>query len=179
MKLELIRLQSDSKDRAYFEEVNREAFPPSERLEMDEIFAFAQDTDTDILGIYDEKTPIGFAVLLKNAECAYIYYIAIDKNLRSKGYGGAALGELMEAYSDLQLSLDFEELKEEAENIEQRIRRKNFYLRNGFHETGNYTLLCGERFEVVCNKGELQKPAFKELLKILHAHRPEFPDVLL
>lgn len=75
--------------------------------------------------------------------------------------------------------VDFEEIDESADNIAQRIRRKNFYLKNGFHETGHYTLLSENRFEVVCSGGELRENAFKDLLNILHAHRPEFPNVLI
>lgn len=179
MNLELIRLNPDNKDRKYFEQINNEAFPLSERMSFDEIFEFASDTDTDVLGIYDTGNPIGFAVILKNTECGYIYYIAIDSCTRSKGYGGAAIQKIMELYHELQLVLDFEVIDENAENNEQRVRRKKFYLRNGFHETGNYTILCGERFEVVCNGGELRKKAFINLIHILHKHRPEFTDILI
>lgn len=56
---------------------------------------------------------------------------------------------------------------------------KNLYLRNGFHETGNYTILRDKRFEVVCNKGEFRKAALKDLLRIHHKHRRKFPDVLI
>ena len=73
----------------------------------------------------------------------------------------------------------FEEIDPNAENYAQRIRRKNFYLRNGFHETGHYTLLQEERFEVVCSTGTLHTEAFKDLLVILHANRPEFSDMLI
>lgn len=132
-----------------------------------------------MLGIYDNGNPVGFAVLLKNAECGYVYFIAIDSCTRSKGYGGAAMQKMMEVYPELQLVLDFEVINENAENNEQRIRRKKFYLRNGFHETGNYTMLHDERFEVVCSGGELRREALKDLLCILHKHRPEFPDVLI
>lgn len=177
MNLELIRLSPDSKDRKYFEQINDDAFPLSERMSFEEIFDFA--ADTDVLGIYDAGNPIGFAVLLKNTECGYVYFIAIDSYTRSKGYGGAAMQRMMELYPKLQLVLDFEVIDENAENTEQRIRRKNFYLRNGFHETGNYTMLRDERFEVVCNRGELRKAALKDLLHILHRHRPEFPDILI
>lgn len=179
MNLELIRLNADSKDRKYFERINDEAFPLSERMSFDEIFDFASDTDTDVLGIYDAGNPVGFAVVLKNEECGYVYFIAIDSYIRSKGYGGAAMKKMMEVYSKLQLVLDFEVIDENAENNEQRIRRKNFYLKNGFHETGNYTMLGDDHFEVICNGGELHKEALKDLLRILHEHRPEFPDVLL
>ena len=146
---------------------------------MDEIFSFASDTDTDVLGIYESDMPVGFAVLLKNAACGYVYFIAIDKNIRSKGYGGAAMKKILEAYPQLQIVLDFEEIDANAENNAQRIRRKKFYLRNGFHETGHYTLLRENRFEVVCSSSALRMESFKDLLSVLHAHRPEFPDVLI
>lgn len=179
MNLELVKLKSDNIDRKYFEQINEEAFPPSERMSFDEIFDFASKTNTDVLGIYDEKIPAGFAVLLKNAECGYVYFLAIDHRMRSKGYGGAAIQKMMMVYPDLQLVLDFEVIDENAKNNEQRLRRKNFYLRNGFHETGNYTMLRDERFEVVCNGGELNRTALKNLLSILHKHRQEFPDILI
>lgn len=80
MNLKFSRLYINSKDRDYFGRINDEAFPPSERMEFDKIFAFA--VDTDVLGIYDESRPIGFAVLLKNKECDYIYFFAIDGWMR-------------------------------------------------------------------------------------------------
>ncbi len=178
-KTDFVRLSPDCRDRSCFEKINEEAFPLSERWSFAEIFGFAADTDTDILGIYDEETPVGFAVLLKNRACVYLYYLAIDGRMRSKGYGSAVLQKLQETYSGLQLILDFEVIDEAAENREQRIRRKQFYLRNGFHETGSYTMLGDGVFEVVCNGGELLKPAFRELLSILHRYRPEFPELLL
>lgn len=144
-----------------------------------EIFAFAAVTNTDVIGIYDGQEPIGFCVILRNSECGYIYFLAIDSRLRSKGYGSAAIQELTRAYPNLQLVLDFEVIDESAENNAQRIRRRNFYLRNGFHETGNYTMLRNDRFEVVCTGDELIKPALRDLLRILHEHRPEFPDILI
>lgn len=179
MDLELIRLTPDCKDRNYFEQINEEAFPISERMTMDDFFLLASETDADVLGIYDAGRPIGFAIVVKNEECGYVNYFAIDQNFRSKGYGGASLKKIFEAYSQIQIILDFEELDADAANIDQRIRRKNFYLRNGFHETGKYTLLRGNLFEVVCNKGALQEDAFKALIEVLHAHCPEFANVLM
>lgn len=179
MELTLARLTPESPDIGCFERINTEAFPPSERMSMEELFDFARDTDTEILGLYDEKTPVGFTVLLKNAVCGYVYFLAVDAQMRSKGYGGAALRALREAYPQLQIILDFEEIDEAAENLEQRIRRRKFYLRNGFHETGRYTFMMEDRFEVVCTGGELRADAFRELIAILHAHCPRFLDKLL
>ena len=57
--------------------------------------------------------------------------------------------KIIASYPDLLIILDFEEIDANAENNNQRIRRKNFYLKNGFYETGFYTLLGEIRFEVV------------------------------
>lgn len=180
MNLQLIKLNTDSKDIEYFEQINEEAFPVSERTNFDEFFAFASDANADVIGIYDDTKPVGFTFVVKNQECGYIFYLAIDRQARSKGYGSAVLQKLREFYSELQLILDFEEIDETAENIAQRIRRKNFYLRNGFHETGNYTIMLEDlRFEVVCTDGELQKEAFVDLIHIIHKHCAAFLDILL
>lgn len=177
--LKLVRLERNCKDRAYFEAVNQEAFPDIERMSMNEIFTFAANTDGEVLGIYDGETPVGFTLFVKNDTCGYVFFFAIDGKLRSKGYGSAALRKLFERYQRLQIVLDFEELDPKAENYEQRVRRKQFYLRNGFYETGNYTFLRGERFEVVCNREVLNKEKFLELIHVIHANCPEFPALLV
>ncbi len=70
-------------------------------------------------------------------------------------------------------------LDESEENL-RRIRKKKFYLRNGFHETGNYTIMLEDlRFEVICTDGELQREAFVDLIHIIHGHCAEFLDILL
>lgn len=46
MELTLARLTPESPDIGCFERINTEAFPPSERMSMEELFDFARDTDT-------------------------------------------------------------------------------------------------------------------------------------
>lgn len=179
MKVTLNILTPNCPERAILDSINREAFPPCEYMPMEEIFAFAEKTNSHVLGIYDRQQLVGFILFVKNKECGYIFFLAIEKSARSKGYGGAALEALAATYPDLQIILDFEEIEEKAENFSQRIRRKQFYLRNGFCETGRYTLLRGNRFEVVCNHGPLRVEPFRELISLIHTYCPDFPDKLL
>lgn len=179
MSLHFLHLTRASKEVDAFERINREAFPPSEYMPFDEVFDLAEQTNTDVLGLCDDGTPVGFIVFLKNESCGYIFFLAIDKAHRSKGYGSRALKLLANEYPKLQIILDFEELDPNAENYEQRVRRKAFYLNNGFCETGHYTLLRGERFEVVCNMGELLAEPFKRVISVIHSHCPYFPNELL
>ncbi len=179
MNLHLVDLKRDCMDFELFEAINAEAFPPSEYMPMEDIFTFAENTDSHVLGIYDDRCPIGFMLFVKNANCGYVFFFAIGKKFRSKGYGSSALKALAEKYRKLQIILDFEQIDENAENNSWRIRRKQFYLRNGFCETNRYTLLRGERFEVVCTKGDLRCDDFKEIIAVIHSQCPDFPNVLI
>lgn len=179
MSLRLNPLNPTHKDRETLERINREAFPPNEYMPADEMFDFAAHTGAEVLGIYDDETFVGFFFFVKNDRCGYIFFFAIDQTERSKGYGARALQLLSDAYPALQIILDFEELDEAAENFDQRVRRKKFYLHNGFSETGHYTLLRGARFEVVCNRGELLTEPFQKLITVIHLRCPYFPDILL
>lgn len=179
MHLEFKILNADSPDIQVFGAMNDEAFPDNERMSMDEIFEFANATNTDFLGIYDENIPVGYIVLLKNDKCGYVFFYAIGKEYRSQGYGGAALKKLFEVYSDLQIVLDFEHIDENAENYSQRVKRKRFYLRNGFKETGRYTFLRGEKFEVVCNSEELDADSFKDIISVINSLITDFPNILV
>lgn len=55
-------------------------------------------------------------------------------------------------FRDSVLTIDFEKPDPDAENSAQRIRRKKFYLQNGFLETGCYQNMQGIDFEIVTSK---------------------------
>ena len=83
----------------------------------------------------------------------YLMYLAVELNLRNKNYGSKILSDLIEKYQLLFLSID-----EPNDSIS--IRRKNFYLKNGFYDinrvyedTGiNYEILCtDDRYEITDN----------------------------
>lgn len=179
MQIELKRLYKGSKGLPLIKKINKEAFPDCERVSINEFFIMEQKSNAEFLVIYDKETPVGFILTVKNEECAYLFFLAINKNKRSNGYGGKALKALAERYANLQIILDFEEIDQTADNFLQRIKRKDFYLKNGFHETGRYTLMNSVRFEVVCNKAPLNEAAFKRLLPVLHQNCPSFANALL
>lgn len=179
MQLNFIKLNRSSLDLEAFARINDEAFPPSEHMSIDEILDFAESTNTDFLGIRDGYAPVGFFLLLKNDRMGYIFFYAIGSDYRSKGYGGAAIKKLIEEYNDLQIVLDFENIDEAAENFEQRVRRKSFYLRNGFCETGRYTMLGTELFEVVCSEQTLNVDALLDIIAVISSKRENFPNILV
>ena len=68
-----------------------------------------------------------------------LYETAFPKEeLRGKGLGQKILNQLIERYKGQSCVLDMESPRQECDNEEQRLRRHEFYLRNGFRDTSVY-----------------------------------------
>ncbi len=169
----LCQLAPDTAELDKLEKINRDAFPSEEQLSVPEMFRYAARTDSAMLGIYADAELVGFLLFTRGQGVGYVFYLAVARTERSRGYGAAALRALAALYPDLQLTLDFEPPDPTAENQSQRLRRKAFYLRCGFCETGCYTRLNRLQFELVCKPAPLNVPAFCALLQTMHAALPD------
>ena len=76
-RIELKKLRFDSADIPKLKQLNQEAFPPEERIEVQRMFQSAEYWDLDILGIYNNGHFIGFFDVMKKGLCAYIFYFAV------------------------------------------------------------------------------------------------------
>lgn len=152
------------------DELNQEAFPPEEYMDACELLAMAKAEDFDFWIIsdpsqeYSQGSFVGFAAVMTFEDLAYLLFLAIDPGSRSKGYGGRALQDLSALYPGKTFVLDFERLDDAAPNAGQRRRRKAFYLRNGYAETGLFLSYAGVEYEVVC-KGSFAFESFKDLMQ--------------
>ena len=81
--------------------------------------------------------------------------------LRSSGIGSKAFKAIVDHYGDTPFWFSYESPFEESDNAEQRERRRRFYLKNGFHETGWFTKMNGTEFIIACSKEEFDKDAFE------------------
>lgn len=161
--LELRILNSDSNDKALLEKINEEAIPDNERNSLDDLMR----TGAEVLGIYSDDEPVGFFVIRKFKKVRYLAYFATRKDLRCKGIGSEALGKLIKEYEEYQVIVEYEapEDSEDIENIKN--RRKKFYLRNGFYETGWYIFYDDIEFEIGCSKEEYDEKGFEEFIEYL------------
>lgn len=178
MELICKKMTEKAKDIAILEEINNEAFPDDERVELQRMFQICEQTNGEVLGFYEGDVLIGYAMMHENDACAYLNFFAIKKSERCKGYGQKVLKAIQDRYVSLQLIIDFEILDPKAENYEMRKRRKAFYLRCGMQETGYCTKLSDNYFELVCNHGKLNVQAAGDLMKQVHAKMPELGDRL-
>lgn len=149
MALHFEKVTRDFADMQKLKELNKEAFPKEEREDVDLFVEYTEDGYSDFWAIYDDETFVGFVLLARKPPIAYIGFFAIDSKIRSKGYGSRSLDLLKTLYPDYQLVLDIERIDELHDNTLQRKSRKEFYLRNGFQESGYNLTYNGLVFEIL------------------------------
>ncbi|MDF0728422.1 GNAT family N-acetyltransferase [Cytobacillus sp. S13-E01] len=166
MELLLESINKNSKDIEKVKDLYYGSFPEVERHPMDLLFYKANLNCVDFLAIYDKDIFVGFTYLITHKNLTYVLYLAIDGNVRSKGYGSLVLSQIKEKYSKNQIILNIEVIDESAINFEQRVTRKKFYERNGYESSG---LLYKDRwclYEAMVNgEKEVTKEKFYDLVK--------------
>ncbi|MCM1473695.1 MAG: GNAT family N-acetyltransferase [Muribaculaceae bacterium] len=168
------KIDRNSDDIPMLESLNNQAFPENERIETDDMFSFPEESGREVIGIYTEDKFSGFIITIKYRKCVYICYFAVCPKKRSQGIGGQALKMLKEYYPDCQIVVDFEAPDENSDNNPQRIRRRNFYYRNGFFETGYYQFYMQTEFEIACSETDFNRAEFEGLISEIHKIAPDF-----
>ena len=159
--MELRILTKTCSDIEILEKINEEAIPKNERCSLRELFASGNDGNLIIYGIYNDNTPIGFLVIRKFNKLIYLAYMAIRNDMRSKGIGSSALQELIKMYCGYPIVVEFESADVYSHNNELKLRRKSFYLKNGFYETGWFTYYDETEFEIACTVEDFNVKEFE------------------
>lgn len=140
--LSINRLNRESQDRPEVEKLYFSAFPEIERHTLDELFEGCDTGKAEWLVFRDGEEFIGLAYMIINDGIAFILYLAVEESHRNRGYGSAILREISDLYVGMEEVLLMESLYEECDNMDIRRRRKGFYMRNGFHDTGYIQSTC-------------------------------------
>lgn len=137
LRLRKYNISKESKNKV--KELYFSAFPKYEQLPYWMMKLLSRKRSADFYSIYDKKDFVGLAYVATYKDTAYLFFFAIDEKQRGKGYGSAFLSALKEKYKDYRILLAIEQLDQNAPNIDERIKRKNFYTKNGFYDL-NFTM---------------------------------------
>ena len=171
MNVKKVKLGHSDVKRIYFE-----SFPKSERMPFPLMVAMSKLWNTDFLGFYEEDTLCGFVYLAHNRKIVFVMFFAVDAALRSKGFGSAILQEIQKKYPTKKIIISIEPCDETAPDIEIRKKRKAFYLRNGYKETGYMIKLAGVVQEIIIANGEFNKSQFKRFF-VLYSNGTMWPRI--
>ena len=152
------------------------AFPSEERMPFPAMVAMSKLWHTDFLEFYDGDTLCGFVYLAHNRKLVFIMFLAVDEVLRSKGYGSAILHEIQNRYPDKKIIVSIEPCDAAASDLALRARRKAFYSRNGYRETGYRMRLSGVEQEILICNGEFNKKEFR-LFFALYSNGTVWPKI--
>lgn len=150
-----------SKDKKRIKELYQSSFPKEERMPFILMLFMSCLWNTEFLAFYDEDKLCGIIYLAVLRKQTFIMFFAVDEKLRSHGYGSSILDEVQKLYPKHKLIVSIEPCFEHADNIEQKLRRKSFYLRNGYVETGYFMKLAGQVQEILIKNGMFDKRQFR------------------
>jgi len=141
-----------------------EAFPPEEYLSPVKILEMS---NLDFFAIYDGDKFIGFMVVKIYKTMSYLFFLAVDRNFRGQGYGSEIIQKIKELYPDYNQVVDFEMIDKNASNYNQRVKRKEFYMKNGYKETGYFLSYLGVNYEIMSMDDNFDIDIFKELISTI------------
>lgn len=143
------------------------SFPKYERKPFRLMQALEKCGKMEILCISDSKNFCGLVITASYKDLVLIDYFAISEELRGKGIGSQSIELIRERYKGKRLFLEIESTLKESSNMDERKKRKNFYLRNKLSESGISVLLFGVEMELLTFGEQVTYEEYRNLYKHL------------
>jgi len=175
MRLNTKKITKSIKEYNLIKELAVEAFPKGEYLSPNALIKMSKEGNFDFLALYDDDIFIGFIAINLYKNISYLFFLAILKEFRSKGYGTRAIETIKELYPNYLHVVDFEVIDKNAPNYEQRIKRKKFYLKNGYKETYKGICCFDIDYEILCMEEYFDFSLFKEMMNSIGLIKQNLP----
>ena len=165
MNLRVESITKNSKEVDNIKELFYKSFPKNEQMPLWFLLQKARMDFVDFLAIYDDNVFVGFTYLVTNKNLTFVLYLAVNDKIRSKGYGRRVLSVIKKKYPNNRIILNIEAIDETSSNYEQRVKRKNFYTRNGFKNSNLVIKESKVLYEVMINNNDVTKEEYYDLIK--------------
>lgn len=165
INLKAIKVSKRIKEYSDIKELICRAFPKSEQIPVWLLKALARRKSVSFLAYYDNGSFCGISYTASTDKMVFVLYLAVNDKVRSKGYGTAILEYLKELYADKPISLNIEAVDTNADNYAERVKRFEFYKKNGFHDTEHKITDNGEIYSILSNADEFNIDDYRSVLK--------------
>lgn len=156
----------------------RRAFPRYERKPFKIIRRMHREGRTDVWLAEQEGRFAGLAATI-NGDVILLDYLAVHEKMRSHGVGSTFLQALLNLYEGRGLFVEIEAADRDDPTGE-KLRRKQFYLRNGLQDMQVVAILFGVRMELLGRGCSLDFDSYREFYRTYynawaaeHVVRPE------
>lgn len=140
-------------------------FPDDELVKWSWLLRKSRSKNAEFLAYYDANQFVGFSYMIHQPALDFLFYLAVDPEQHSQGYGGQILDWLNATHPKVPIVLEIEPLDEHVDNAEQRQRRLAFYQNHGFHRTDHQTNEDGTEYDILTNGQDVD---FQQLAKAYH-----------
>lgn len=127
-------------------------FPPDELKPLQIMLDAIDKGIYECYGLENESSLVGYAMFVKNDEDYLVDYLAIFDEYRNRGLGGEFLKLLAKEKvnaSSILVEVEDPLFAEDSEDKDLRVRRFNFYIRNGLIDTGVKALCFGVHYSLL------------------------------
>jgi ribosomal protein S18 acetylase RimI-like enzyme len=143
------------------------AFPKKERPPVDYFFMSLKRKENTLIAYYEKDIFIGFSYITIYKDICYIFFLAVKKEYRQKGYGTEIIEYLKEAYQDKVLLLCYEEVDQKYDDYNNRLKREDFYKKRGFKDNNLKTNEYGAIFQTAyIGKRKVSFLEYQEIFKL-------------
>jgi len=147
------------------------AFPVEEQIPWTNIVKLVDSMHLDVTSYYDNEEMIGFTIVYPRPSYNWFWYFAVKPELRGRGIGQTILSMLIKKYENQSNIMDIEQPRQDSNNAEQRRRRHDFYVRNGFRDTGVGRTFDGAEMTILMNgEGTFTMNDYDQALSELKEH---------
>lgn len=154
----------NSNNLANVEKLYYKAFPKEEQKLFDLILQKQKDGFVDILALESDGIFVGLAITGIYKNLVLLDYFAIEEKFRNRKLGTSAFNLIKNQYSDKKFFLEIENPENlECNNKLERLRRRNFYLKNGVIELPYFVDLLGVEVKILANTAIL---TYEEYLSV-------------
>ena len=145
--------EADVQLNSKIDELNRRVFPSSETTtDLHYLSGQYKGAPVDFIAMEDNGVFVGYTYVINFFQGSFIYYLAIEPDYQGKGYGTALLRHLREIQGDRPIALTAFALNPDNDDYEECVRRKWFYVKNGYvDQKVSYPHHDSHRFDVYMN----------------------------
>ena len=157
-----------TRDAPWFPQVKalyESAFPANERIPIKHLLD--DKIKREFWAFFDGDLFCGFSNSITHGSITNIVYFAVVPELRSRGYGSQILQVIREQHPDTRIVVDIEveEDSKDAEELDRRNRRREFYQRNDFDASPVDYIWQGEHYRLLSAGGTVTDKEFRDFWK--------------
>ena len=138
------------------------SFPEDEQVPFDILLEQSNSDISDIYAIFDKDVFIGMLCTVYDENIVFLWYLAVEKSLQGKGYGSQILLDVANMFTSQRLILNIEEVDM---NIIETVKRRQFYVNNGYTESGFKTEEYGVVYEMLSYRGKVTYAEYEHMMR--------------